>query len=57
MASPMKKCGCRGCRYGLRCRANSELARKTVRRNRRAVKQAIKKGNEPPKTFSLEFTD
>lgn len=57
MASPMKKHNCRACRRGLRCKANSELAKSTVRKHRRVVKAALRKGEEPPKTFSLEYTD
>lgn len=57
MANHMKLCGCRMCRYGLRPRSGSIAVKAVVRKNRRAVKRAIRLGKEPDRTVSVPYTD
>ena len=56
MPNHLKKCSCTACRRGLHTKSGSVIAKAAVRANRRAVKAALVKGEEPPKVSSLPYT-
>jgi hypothetical protein len=54
----MKFCGCGMCRRGLhRGQFGDVTARKAIRKFRRMTKDALRKGDEPPKAISVPYTD
>ena len=53
----LKKCSCKACRRGLHTDAGGFTARSAVRKDRKKVKAALKKGEEPPKAGSIPYTD
>ncbi len=56
--NPMRKCGCKMCRFGMHYYVRNKcLVLKAVRRFRRECKAALKKGKEPDKIFSIPYTD
>jgi hypothetical protein len=55
MSNVVKFCGCKACRRGRH--ANHENTKKELRKFRRLVKLAIRKGKEPPRTVSISYTD
>lgn len=57
MGNHMKGCGCRYCRRGMHSRYGSKLMQKFVRSVRRVVKVALRRGDEPPPTQSVGYTD
>lgn len=57
MSNTLKFCSCRACKAGRSCGRNKETTKKTLRAFRRKTKQAIKKGEEPPRQVSIPYTD
>ncbi len=57
MGNHLKGCGCRRCRAGMHTKSGGTTVQKIVRRIRRATKQMLRRGEEPPPTQSLEYTD
>ncbi len=57
MPNHMKACGCRQCRKGMHTKAGGATVRAAVRKKRKAVKAALKKGTEPPDKGSVPYTD
>jgi hypothetical protein len=57
MPNQMKFCGCRRCRSGLHTKSGGLTVKKIVRKTRRTAKQQLKRGEEPPPKFSVEYTD
>lgn len=56
--NPIKKCGCRACKEGMHSgKYGSFTMKKVVRKYRHIVKEAIRKGEEVPKTISCDYTD
>ncbi len=53
----LKKCSCKACRKGLHTKAGGFTARAAQRKDRKTVKEALKKGEEPPKAGSVTYTD
>lgn len=52
----LKKCGCKWCRRGMRCRQNSEMITRKKRSARHKAKQDLKKGKEPEKFVKIPYT-
>ena len=58
MSNHLKKCSCKACRKGLHTKAGGTTARAAVRKARKAVKAALKKGDDdPPRAASMTYTD
>jgi hypothetical protein len=57
MGNHLKGCSCRRCRSGMHTKYGGELLRKIVRSIRRTVKQALRRGEEPPPCRSRGYTD
>jgi hypothetical protein len=58
MPSHLKFCGCEMCRSGMRHRAKMEAkVQRAARRLRHLAKLALRRGEEPPATVSVERTD
>ena len=57
MSNTIKFCGCRACKAGRHCKRNRATTQKTIRSFRRQAKQAVKRGEEPPKAVSIPYTD
>jgi len=57
MGNHMKGCGCRRCRSGLHTKAGGKQVRKALQSARRATKQSLRRGEEPPPTNSIAYTD
>lgn len=54
----LKFCGCRSCREGMhRGNGRTSIVRRVVRRFRRQTKEALRRGEEPPKALSVPYTD
>jgi hypothetical protein len=57
MGNHLKGCGCRRCRSGMHTKSGSKLLQKIIRSTRRASRQALRRGEEPPPTKSIGYTD
>jgi hypothetical protein len=57
MANHIKFCSCGQCRRGLRTASGSETVRLVVRKNRRKVKQALRRGEEGERVVTVPYTD
>lgn len=57
MGNHMKGCSCRRCRSGMHTKYGGKLLQKIIRSVRRAVKQALRWGDEPAPTKSRGYTD
>lgn len=57
MPNHIKFCGCRACRRGMHSKGGGIEVQKVIRKNRRKVKEALKKGEEPEKKISCPYTD
>ena len=57
MGNHLKGCGCRRCRAGMHTKSGGFMAQRVLRRIRRLGKQMLRRGEEPPPTQSLEYTD
>lgn len=57
MANHIKFCSCGQCRRGLRTASGSAMVRTVVRKNRRKVKQALRRGDEAERVVSVPYTD
>jgi hypothetical protein len=55
--NPLKKCGCKQCRYGLHQPFGKCVMKRVTRRFRHATKVALRKGIEPPWVMSVPYTD
>ena len=54
MSNYIKMCRCSQCIYGLR-HGGWWVAKRAVRSFRRRVKEAIRRGDEPPKTIRVPY--
>jgi hypothetical protein len=57
MGNHLKFCSCRQCRKGLRSKAGGEEVRATIRKDRKAVKAALRQGDEAQRKTSVPYTD
>jgi hypothetical protein len=57
MGNHLKGCGCRRCRSGMHTPYGGKLLRKLIRAFRREAKEALRRGEEPPPTKSIGYTD
>lgn len=57
MSNVAKYCGCRQCRDGIRRSHGKCTAKRAAKKFRKSSKQALAKGVEPPKTYSVPYTD
>lgn len=57
MGNHLKGCGCRRRRAGMHTKFGGTTVQKIVRRILRATKQVLRRGEEPPPTQSVEYTD
>ena len=57
MGNHLKCCGCRRCRSGMHTKYGGILLQKFIRSVRRVAKQALRRGEEPPPTRSVGYTD
>ena len=57
MPNHLKFCGCKACRKGKHTPAGSDTVREAIRKDRKAVKAALKKGEEPPRKAGVTYTD
>ena len=57
MGNHLKGCGCRRCRSGMHTKYGGMLLQKFIRSVRRVTKQALRRGEEPPPTRSIGYTD
>lgn len=58
MANHLKFCGCPNCRRGKHTKAGGAIVRAVVKKTRRKVKAALKRGEtDIPKAAGVEYTD
>jgi len=57
MGNHLKGCGCRRCRAGMHTRGGGFMLQRVIRKIRRIGKMMLRRGQEPPPTHSLEYTD
>lgn len=58
MPNHMKFCGCKQCKAGRHRRKRGlDMIQACIRKFRRKMKQAIKRGDEPDDKFSVPYTD
>jgi hypothetical protein len=57
MGNHLKGCGCRRCRSGMHTKTGDKLVQKVIRSIRRTAKQALRRGEEPPPSRSMGYTD
>lgn len=57
MGNHMQGCGCRYCREGMHTKSGGVMVQKLTRGVRRAVKLALRRGDEPPPCRSRGYTD
>ncbi|MGL4465070.1 MAG: hypothetical protein ACRC1K_23190 [Planctomycetia bacterium] len=57
MGNHVKGCSCRRCRAGMHTKFGGWLLKRLARRIRRAAKQLLRRGEEPPPCVSRGWTD
>jgi hypothetical protein len=57
MGNHLKGCGCSQCRRDMHTKSGSKVLQKFMRSFRRAAKQVLRRGEEPPPTRSVGYTD
>jgi hypothetical protein len=57
MPNHLKFCSCRQCKAGRHSKAGKATVRATIRADRKAVKAALSKGDDPPRKAGVPYTD